>query len=168
MVIHELRNPLTAVRGFAQLMHRRGTYDARIVEMLIDETDRMARLLRDLQDATSIEAGRLQVNRRRVDLVPLIRACTDQEKAIALDHTVTYEAPVPSLDADVDPDRVRQVVQNLLSNAIKYTPDGGRIDVRVEVWSRLASVSVRDDGIGIAPEVLPSVFNHSWRGTPTL
>jgi signal transduction histidine kinase len=167
MLIHEVRNPLAAVRGFAQLMHRRDTYDERAVAMIIEEADQMWRLLQSLQDATSIETGRLQVSRRRTDLVSLVRACANEAKALAAGHTVTCETTTPLLEADVDPDRVRQIVQNLLSNAIKYTSDGGTIGIRVEAWSGLARISVRDDGIGIAADALPSLFDSFWRGVPS-
>jgi histidine kinase len=167
MLIHEVRNPLAAIRGFAQRMHRRGTYDERAVETIIAEADQMWRLLQTLQDATSIEAGRLQISRRRTDLVSLVRACADEAQALAVGHTVTCDAPTQSMEVDVDPDRVRQIVQNLLSNALKYSPDGGTIGIRVETWRHLARVSVRDDGIGIAADALPSVFNRFWRGAPS-
>jgi signal transduction histidine kinase len=164
---HELRTPVTVIKAYAQLLQRRGVYDAQTVEQIVEQADRMARLLREVLDTSRLDVGCLPVHRVRTDLGSLARACADEAQELAERHGVVVEAPTGPLEADVDPDRIRQVLQNLLSNAIKYSPDGGEVRLRVEQRGPIAKVSVRDQGLGIAPEALPSLFDRFYRGADT-
>ena len=163
MASHELKNPLTMVKGFAQLMRRRGAYNERAVESIISQAEHMDRLLGDLLDVARLESGRLEIVRAPVDLVELVRACTERARWQAGDPTLRFEASTERLDGTWDADRLRQVIDNLLSNAVKYSPDGGEIIVRVEAAGPLARVSVRDHGVGIPAAALGSIFDRFYR-----
>jgi two-component system, OmpR family, sensor histidine kinase VicK len=164
---HELRTPVTVIKGYAQLLQRRGVYDVHAVEQIVEQADRMARLLHEVLDVSTLKAGRLPVNRVRTDLVSLAHSCADEARALTESHSIVVEAPTGPLEAHVDPERVRQVLENLLSNAVKYSPDGGDIRLRVEDRRPVAKVSVQDQGLGIAPEALPSVFDCFYRDAGT-
>ena len=164
---HELRTPVTVIKGYAQLLQRRGVYDEHAVEQIVEQANRMARLLHEVLDVSTLEAGRLPVNRVRTDLVSLAHSCADEARALTESHIVVVEAPTGPLEAHVDPDRVRQVLENLLSNAVKYSPGGGEIRLRVEDRRPVAKVSVQDQGLGIAPEALLSVFDCFYRDAGT-
>jgi PAS domain S-box-containing protein len=172
MVTHDLSAPLTVLRGRAELLQRHAQYDERSVGDIVVQTERMARLVRDLSDVLSLEAGRLKIRRQRFDLVALA-----QEFATMVDqserHDIRVEAPTGPVVGEWDGERLGQVLQNLIGNAIKHLPTGGDIVVRVETRNGEALLSVRDDGPGIAPEHLPHLFERFYRagsgaGTPGL
>ena len=160
---HELKNPLAAISGFAQLLQRRGIYDERATARIISQAAHMDRLLDDLLDVARLESGQLDITRAPMDLVEVVRACTEQVQAQAQAHTLRFETATEQLEGSWDTLRLRQVLDNLLSNAIKYSPDGGEITVRVEEAGHDARVSVRDRGAGILPEALSLIFDRFYR-----
>jgi PAS domain S-box-containing protein len=160
---HELKNPLSAISGFAQLLQRRGTYDERLIGRIVSQAAHMDRLLDDLLDVARLETGRLEIVAAPMDLVEIVRSCTEQAQIRADRHTVRLEAGTARLDGVWDSDRVRQVLDNLLSNAIKYSPTGGEVVVRVEVVKQEARVSVQDSGVGIPAEALDQIFTRFYR-----
>jgi NtrC-family two-component system sensor histidine kinase KinB len=163
MVTHELRNPLASIRGYAQIMRRRGEYMERGLDVILTQSRRLERLIGDLLDVSRAEAGQLQLRREESDLVELVRAAADQAQALTRAHEVRFEGPDGPLLGQWDRDRLDQVLQNLLANATKYAPDGGTIVVRVEDRGCEARVSVADQGPGIAPDALPSLFGRFFR-----
>ncbi len=165
MVSHDLRAPLNAILGWAQLL-RKGKMDDAAKEKALETIERnaksQAKLLEDLLDVSRIIQGRLEIYPQRVELVPIIQNAIDtayipaNEKGICL---------ISALDASIgmiscDPNRLQQVMGNLLANAIKFTPEGGEIDVWLERIDGYAQIVVRDTGQGINPEFLPHVFDR--------
>jgi PAS domain S-box-containing protein len=163
MVTHELRNPLAAIRGFTQLMRRSGRYDERAAQTVLDQTRHLDRLIGDLIDVASFEAGHLQLRREAVDLVAVAEAAVEQARAATSGHRICVQGARGPMSGAWDPDRLRQVLANLLSNAIKYSPDGGEILVTLEDLGPTARVSVEDHGIGIPPARLPHLFERFYR-----
>jgi PAS domain S-box-containing protein len=163
MVTHELRNPLASIRGYAQIMRRRGEYMERGLDVVLTQSRRLERLIGDLLDVSRVEAGQLQLRREETDLVELVRAAADQAQALTRAHEVRFEAPERALVGRWDRDRLEQVLQNLLTNATKYAPDEGTIIVRVEDHECEVRVSVADEGPGIAPDALPHLFGRFFR-----
>ncbi len=168
MITHELRNPLTSLKGYAQLMLRRAAYDPRGMEVIVSQANLMERLVDDLRDVVRLESRRLDLTRSEVDLVALARRSVEQTRALATGHTLRADLPDRPLIGWWDGDRLAQVMQNLLSNAIKYSPDGGEIVLRVEDRGYEARVSVSDQGIGIIPEALPRLFGPFYRAEGAL
>lgn len=161
MASHELRHPVTAIKGYAQLMHRRGTYSEGSVETILGQAERLERLIGDLMMAAQIEARRLDLRLIETDLVAETRAAVQQ--MLSTDRPIHLEAvdePVPVL---VDRERLDQVLTNLLSNAAKYSPAGSEIWVRVTRSDGEASVEVSDRGAGIPPDALPLLFSRFYR-----
>jgi PAS domain S-box-containing protein len=163
MVTHELRNPLASIRGYAQIMQRRGEYMERGLDVILRQALRLERLIGDLLDVSRAEAGQLHLRRQETDLVALAQAAVDQARALTRAHEVRFEGPTGPLTGQWDRDRLEQVLQNLLANAMKYAPDGGAIVVRVEELECEARVSVTDEGPGIAPDALPNLFGRFFR-----
>jgi signal transduction histidine kinase len=173
---HDLRTPVTVLKGQAQLMQRelrRGIVEpGRLsdrVDLIVQHADRLGRMLNLLLDLSRIEAGRLDLAPAPTDLVSLARRVASGVQALTTSHTLLVEAPASAVGV-WDAARLEQVLQNLLTNAVKYSPQGGTIVLRVEVEATCATVSVRDPGLGIPAEDLPHLFERFYRvaGTRTL
>ncbi len=163
MVAHDLRTPLTSMKGYIDLMHRRGVYNERFVETIAAQAGRLDRLLNDMLDVTRLDAHRLELNRGTTDLVSVIHASVAEAEGLGPGHPIRVEMPAGPVIGWWDADRIAQVVQNLLANAIKYSPDGGDITVRVDDRGDAVAVSIADSGIGIPPSALPHLFDRFYR-----
>ena len=167
MVTHELRSPLTALKGYAELMRRRGRYDEGALETMLGQADLLQRLVGDLLDASSIEAGRLDLRPEATDLVALARGAVEQARALSAVHPIRLVAPDGPLEGHWDRARLGQVFANLLGNAIKYSPRGGEVVVRVEDLGPEAQVAVADRGVGLSAEALARLFGRFYRAEAT-
>jgi signal transduction histidine kinase len=130
--------------------------------MMVDQTDRLTKMLDLLLDLSRVEAGRLDLRTEQMDLVDLIRRAVRAIQALSTSHSIEVRAP-KRVQGVWDAARLEQVLQNLLTNAIKYAPDGGRIVVSVVANRRDVTVSVSDEGLGIAAEELPQLFHRFYR-----
>ena len=166
-VTHDLRSPLTSIKGFAQMMRRRGAYDEPTLDAIVTQARRLDRLIGDLLDVSAMESGQLELRWTGMDLVPLVRASAEQAQALTTKHTVRVEAPDRPLVGRWDRDRLEQVLENLLSNAIKYSPNGGEVLVRTQDLGLEARISVTDHGAGIPTDVLPRLFSRFYRAEAT-
>jgi len=161
---HELRNPLGAIRNATEVLSRRITSQPQSQQPLaiVDrQTRHLARLVDDLLDVARVSTGKIALRKATCELGELIeRAARQLESAISQGglRLRTRFARRPIM-LDADPVRIEQVISNLLTNAVKYTPAGGTIDVIVDVDAHQAVVRVVDSGVGIAPDMLGSVFN---------
>jgi signal transduction histidine kinase len=162
-ITHELRNPLAAIRGYAELMQRRQGYDERALRAVISQTGQLDRLVGDLLDVSRLESGSLQLRPRRLDLAARARESAEEAQAASQRHTIRVEAPDRPVEGSWDPDRLSQVFRNLLGNAVKYSPEGGEIVVTVRELGDDAQVSIRDRGLGIAPEDVSKLFERFYR-----
>jgi signal transduction histidine kinase len=171
MLSHELRNPLAAIANAAQLLRAPATshgYAERAVDIINRQTRHLSRLIDHLLDIARVSSGKILLAQEKVDLSDVV----ETSRALLsgggrLDqHQVVFDiAPAWVLG---DRARLTQVVDNLLANAIKYTPPGGQIEVRT--WNDRDEVvlRVRDNGDGIAPELLPHVFESFTQGPRAL
>jgi signal transduction histidine kinase len=163
LVCHELGNPLTTILGYTQILQRRGTLDEPQTAIMVRQAHVLHRLLQDLQDASLLDVGQLQLQRVQADLVELVRDYAAQSGALSPVHTIRIEAPEVPLEGWWDRDRLGQVLGNLLSNAIKYSPEGGEILVEVESLGEQARIAVTDQGLGMAPEAISGLFQPFHR-----
>ena len=161
MASHELRNPVAAIKGHAQLMRRRGAYSEQSVNTIVAQADQLQRLIDDLLLASQIEADRLDLRMDETDLVAEARAAA--EAARAERPSLCVEAPPEPLVVLADRHRLRQVLANLLTNAIKYSTEGSEILLRVTSADEVVRVSITDHGVGIPPEALPHLFDRFFR-----
>jgi PAS domain S-box-containing protein len=165
MVTHDLKTPLTSIKGLAQLMLRRQEYSASSLATIVGQSNHLERLINDLLDVARLEAGRLDLQIAPVDLGALVQQAVNQAQAMTSRHTIRAEITEQPIIHEWDGGRLGQVLQNLLTNAIKYSPDGGDILVRVEddPSRREARLVVSDAGIGMPPEALPRLFSRFYR-----
>jgi signal transduction histidine kinase len=168
MVSHELRTPLNAVLGWARMLAD-GPSDperlARGLEVIQRNAQMQAWLINDLLDVSEIKAGQLRLDIRPANMHAIVSLALDAvsvpagAKNIEISATLADQAHVQG-----DPHRLQQVVWNLLVNAVKFTPEGGRIDVRLDRADTQVSIQVTDTGRGIEADVLPRIFEPFWQG----
>jgi signal transduction histidine kinase/CheY-like chemotaxis protein len=166
---HELRSPLTSIKGFVELLHRSpenmSPRQRDFVEIILKSTERLNELVAHLLDVARIEADHLEIDRRPVDAGEAAREVAElmgPRIAEKQQHLSIHVAPSVGL-ALADPERLRQIVANLLTNAHLYTPQGGNIHIRVEperAWIRL---SVQDNGVGMSEEEATRAFERFYR-----
>jgi signal transduction histidine kinase/CheY-like chemotaxis protein len=162
---HELRTPLNAVYGWARLLQSgqaQGDQAARAIDTIVRNANAQVQLIDDLLDVSRVITGKMRLDVRPVDLKAVVEAALDavqpaaDAKEIQLERTLDPRAGPLSGDAA----RLQQVVWNLLINAVKFTPRCGRVQVRLERVSAHLEIVVSDTGKGIAPGVLPDIFDR--------
>lgn len=168
IVSHELRRPLTAIVGWSELLlagRSSAATAARAIESLHANALRQQGMIEDLLDASRALTGALRLNETAMDLTAVVRSAIEVVAGKAADGGVELVADVEeSLSFLGDAERLHQVVGNLLSNAVKFTPAGGRVHVTVRTARPWVEISVRDTGVGIAPQVVPLIFDAFRNG----
>ncbi len=168
VVSHELLTPLTPILTWSALLQRK-QFDGATVARGLDAIERnaklQARIVSDLLDESRILTGKLRLDVRPLALEPVIHAAVDALRPAADAKGVQLAA---ELDRGVpwvsgDPERLQQAVWNLVANAVKFTRRGGRVDVALQKERDAVRLTVRDDGIGIAPASLPRLFERFWQ-----
>lgn len=169
VISHELRTPMTSILGWTRMLAL-GNLDAQTHRDALDSLERstlaQAKLIEDLLDESRIAAGKLRLDLRAIDLRTLVDQAVRMAEPIASGKEITLaiDADEERFDVFGDPSRLQQVVGNLLMNAIKFSPDGGTIRVRMLRDDAEVVVSVIDSGRGIAPDLLPHVFDRFRQG----
>ncbi len=161
-VTHELRTPLSIIRGNAEGLLD-GVYprDDSHLAPIVEETKQMARLLDDLHTLATAEAGALRLHKEFVNVADLIRDTTSAFAPRFSEKGVLIELDLEEMpESELDPIRLRQVIENLLANALRYTPPEGRVAIQANLVERELMVSITDTGPGVAPHDLPHLFNR--------
>ncbi len=164
-ISHELRTPLTAIIGWTHLL-RRGPADAettaRALEVIERNGESQLHLIEDLLDVSRIISGKLLLDVRAVDLAAVADAALDAARPAAEAKGIELRSAYDSAAGPVagDADRLQQVVWNLVNNAVKFTPEDGRVEVRITRGDAGVEIAVSDTGAGIEPDFLPFVFDR--------
>ena len=172
-VSHELRTPLNAILGWATML-KRGSLEEQTTRNALDVIERNAKaqveLTEDLLDVSRIITGKMHIEQRPVEIAPVIRAAVDAIRPAASAKSISVEFLIEENAGFIigDPDRLQQVVWNLLSNAIKFTPEKGRIEIRVEQVGSHLEIRVSDNGIGIEEQFLPFIFDRFRQADPSM
>lgn len=159
---HELRNPLAPIRNGVQVLRLAAdsatAEDARV--MIERQVDQMVRLIDDLLDVSRITLGKFDLRRERANLSDVIESAVESSRPLIehMGHTLTVSLPDTPVCVYADPTRLAQICSNLLNNSAKYTERGGQIWLTAEAAGSDVTVSVKDTGIGIAPDHLPHIF----------
>ena len=172
LVSHEVKTPLTSVLGFVQLFQRRAAQgtpytltdrDYRSLQALVEQTERLNKLVASLFDLSRLQLGRLELERAPVDLCELASLVVGEIQPLLNQHTLTLSCADGPLLVEGDSLRLEQVLQNLLQNAVKYSPRGGPIAVEVVRQDAHACLRVHDSGIGIPEEAHSRIFERFYR-----
>ena len=166
---HELKTPLTSIKGYAELIARRLARDGHgerhqgALAVISQQIDRMSRLINDLLALSRYEAGGLPMEPVLLDLCRLVQHAVDRIHAAAPHHQFTTLLPPPPVLVRGDPDQLEQALGNLLSNAVKFSPAGSRVTVRLSVTGGEAIIAVEDQGVGIPREQQARLFDRYYR-----
>jgi signal transduction histidine kinase len=164
---HELRDPLAAILLALDLHSGQGdTAERRALATAARQARRAVRIVDDLFDLCAGSRGRLSLRKELVDLAAVVAGATEAvaHRIAARGHRLTVSLPARPVFLFADPVRLEQVLTNLLANAAKFTDPGGDIRLSAEVGAGQAVLRVRDNGRGIAPDLLPRVFDQFWQG----
>ena len=166
---HELRSPLTSIKGFVELLSRSDGLDAKqreFVDVILLSTNRLVDLVNDLLDVARIEAGQYEIHRRATDAVEAVREVVTLIEPRIADKSQELELHLPRVlpPALADPARLRQIATNLITNAHLYTPPRGRISVRLDAEERSIVLRVSDTGRGMSSEEQERIFDRFYRG----
>jgi signal transduction histidine kinase len=170
LVTHELRIPMTSIRGYTDLLRQNAVgpvneQQLHFLDIIRNNVDRMSSLVSELSDISRIEAGRMKLEPAFISLSGYIDEAVQnlrhklEEKDLALETSIPVDLP----EIYADPTRVVQILINLLSNAWKYTPQGGRISIRVMPYPPGVKIEINDTGIGISPEDQSRLFTQFFR-----
>lgn len=168
-VSHELKTPLTTIKSYAETMLEGGVEDpvmqVRFLQVIDDEADRMARLVRDLLQLSNLDYQQMKWDPKPVDLQGLMdKVVRNLEHSIhEKKHTLVYDPPASALYTYGDEDAIEQVIINIISNAIKYTPEQGELRLYLEEEQSTVSLTVQDNGIGIPSQDMPRIFERFYR-----
>jgi signal transduction histidine kinase/CheY-like chemotaxis protein len=167
---HELRSPLTSIKGFVELLERSPEQMSErqrgFIDIILRSTDRLVDLVNDLLDVARIDAQQLETSHDPIDIGEAVHEIAELMSARIADkrqELVVYVAPALPL-ALADPGQVRQIIANLLTNAHQYTGAGGRIDIRAEAERAWVRLSVADSGVGLTRDEVGRVFERFHRG----
>ncbi|OJT16696.1 hypothetical protein BO221_48660 [Archangium sp. Cb G35] len=164
---HELRTPITTIKGYAQLLDRwtPGGHEPRegkAFRILNRQSDRLTQLVQELLEVSRLQLGRLELRRQRFELGELVADVLERMQGVSSRHRFVLHQE-GHVFVDADQERIDQVLVNLFDNAIKYSPEGGDIEVRVWVREGLGVVSIRDSGMGIPKERQGQLFERFYR-----
>ncbi|AFY95347.1 CheR family methyltransferase [Chamaesiphon minutus] len=164
---HELRNPLTAIIGWAQLLQTNELAEATVTRGLATiyrSAKVQSQLIEDMLDLSRIANGKLHLNLRRLDLVALINGAIESVQLAADAKSIQLVANLTPIAISGDVDRLGQVLWNLLTNAIKFTPNGGRVEIALATFQNQAQIRVSDTGQGMGTDLLLHVFDRFHQG----
>ena len=167
-VSHELRSPLTSMRGFLEAMQD-GTIAqedyAKYLDIVINENRRMTSMVNDLLDLARIESGQVVIKKEVFDINELIvrTMLTFEARVDAKKLNVELDMKPEKIAVEADPGQIAQVVRNLIDNAIKFTPEGGSLWLITKVKKKVVTVTVKDSGKGIDADSIPHLFERFYK-----
>ena len=164
VLAHELRNPLAPISNAAQIMKIEGLTGPNFrwsIEVIESQIKLLTRLIDDLLDVSRITRGKVVLHKQRVTLREVAALAVEASRPLIDEcgHRLTVKLPPQDVGLDVDPSRIAQVLSNLLNNAAKYTDPRGEITLAASIFDHEVEISVRDNGIGMAHELLARVFD---------
>lgn len=166
IVSHEFRTPLTGIQGFSEMMRDEELTTEEMREYAGDinkDAQRLNRMINEMLDLDRMESGRMTIHAEGMDFNAVVEEATDRVRPNAPNHTLTLDLQPDLPHIRADRDRLTQVASNLLNNAVKYSPTGGKITVTTRVDGDQVRLDVRDEGLGIPPDALETIFERYSR-----
>ena len=166
MVSHEFRTALVGIQGFSEILATEGNSPEDVKSLagdIFSDAQRLNRMINEMLDLDRMEAGKIRIQSKPVDLNGLVRDVVDRARASSDRHTIRTDLDDALPIISADPDRLVQVISNLVSNAVKYSPDGGEVTVSTRASDGQVGVAVRDQGVGIPPEFIDRLFGRYER-----
>lgn len=173
-ITHEFRTPLTVIKGMAEQVPQVWELP-NVMEIIRRNSDNLLRMVNQLLDLAKLESGGLRLNLKQADMIAYLRYLTESFHTMAEDRKIKLRFIADELELmmDFDEGKVQQIVYNLISNALKFTPEGGAVKVKVSSKAiggipglgkeKMLQLSVKDSGIGIAPDKLPYIFDRFYQ-----
>jgi PAS domain S-box-containing protein len=173
MLGHELRNPLAPIRNAVEIMRAREMKDATVAwarDLIDRQVSHLSRLVDDLLDMSRVTSGKVSLQKEPLDLAVLVARAVEATAPLLEErkHLLSLSLPSDALHVDGDATRLSQIVLNLINNAAKYTPRGGQVQVGLRCEDGSAILTVRDNGIGMAHDLVPRVFDLFTQGERSL
>ena len=167
MVSHELKTPLTSLSAYVQILHARAqqggdSFSAGALEKVRIQVRKMTSMINGFLNISRLESGKIVLDKEDFDLDVLVREMIEESEMTAPAHKINFTPDGPVM-VYADPDKIGSVISNLLSNAVKYSPKGNVIDVLCHIEDKMAVVSIRDYGIGIAKQDVEKLFDRYYR-----
>jgi signal transduction histidine kinase len=166
IVSHEFRTPLTGIQGFSEMMRDEELTMEEMREYAGDinkDSQRLNRMINEMLDLDRMESGRMTIRPEPIDLNSVVDDVAGRVRPNAPNHTLTLDLQPDLPQVQADRDRMTQVASNLLNNAVKYSPTGGRITVTTRADGPELRLDVRDEGLGIPPDALETIFERFSR-----
>jgi PAS domain S-box-containing protein len=167
MVSHELKTPLTSMKGYVQLMQMRlKNHQDELIVAALDKANyqvtKMTTMINGFLNISRLESGRIHIEHQTFDLAMLLKEVQEETLAAISSHKIIFD-PIQSISVRADWDKIGQVIHNLISNAVKYSPQGSIINVACTAADGTASVIVKDQGMGIRPDNITNIFTRYFR-----
>jgi signal transduction histidine kinase len=167
MVSHELKTPLTSLKGYAQILHAKAkknedTFATNALSKVTDQVTKMTSMINGFLNLSRLESGKIHLNKTIFDMEELVREHTEEAQLITTTHEIIFK-PCDPVPVFADRDKVGSVISNMISNAIKYSPHGKQVEICCNVIGNTVQISVKDQGIGISEEDVPRLFDRFYR-----
>ncbi len=169
-VSHEIRTPLTVIRqGVSQVIDGIVDDQGEVLSIILEEVDRLSRMINNILDISRIEAGKLFLRKRRLNLAEVVKKRAHAFKRIAGEKGLVLKTALDPAGPEVsaDPDKIAEILDNLIGNALKFTPAGGEVSIAVAKKGEFAECSVSDNGIGVEPAHLNQLFTKYKQFAPS-
>jgi PAS domain S-box-containing protein len=166
MVSHEFRTALVGIQGFSEILSTEGNSPEDVKSLagdIFNDAQRLNRMINEMLDLDRMEAGKIRLQPKPVDMNTLVRMVVDRARASSDNHMLRIELDQALPIINADPDRLIQVISNLVNNAVKYSPDGGEVTISTSADNGDVHVAVRDHGVGIPPEFIDRLFGRYER-----